>query len=714
MRRLVSTLTALGLAACASTPPTPTPEKPPPAVTAAPAPAAKPAPAAPALPEPEGARFLTGTVAEFTEACRSDLARAREAAARLRALPKGSPSQDVLGLYDEVQVNNGLAAARASVGRNGHPDAAMRKAAEDCEQESEKLNTELNLDRAIYDALVAIDLASQDPATRTWLDRVLKKLRRSGVDRDEATRAKVQALNEELTRLGQEFGKNIREDVRSVSLKPAQLAGLPEDYVKAHPAGKDGLVRITTDTPDYAPFLAYARDAKAREALWRVARMRGHPKNLDVLSRLLAKRHELATLLNFSSWADYITEDKMVKTAKAAAEFIDKVNAAAEAPAKREYAELLALKQRDVKNAKTVEPWDLDFYMDRFKAERFAFDSQAARPYFEYSRVLAGVLDITSTMFGIRYEPVKDAKVWHPDVAVYDVFDVADKARLGRIYLDMHPRADKYKHAAQFELVSGQQGKRMPEGVLMCNFPQPGGPSPALMQPGEVETFFHEFGHLLHHTLGGKQRWVAQSGVTTEWDFVEGPSMMLQEWAVNEDSLARFARHYETGAPIPAELISRMMAAKEFGKGLFTRRQLFLSAVSLGLHNRAPGFDTTAFLKALQPKFEPFRKELVDGTYFHASFGHLEGYSAVYYTYLWSSVIARDLLTVFKSEGFLNPAPAGRYRRAVLEPGGSKDAALLVKDFLGRDYSFDAYARWLDTAPVAPSAPATSATPATK
>ncbi|HLL81483.1 MAG TPA: M3 family metallopeptidase, partial [Longimicrobium sp.] len=664
-------------------------------------PAPAPAPAAAAIPEPEGSRAITGTVEEFTEACRANLAQARDSATRMRALPKGTPPADVLALYDEVQSGLVRADGRAGVARNAHPDAAMRKAAEACEQDVDKLRTELNLDRAIYDALAAIDMRSQDPATQTWLDRTLKKLRRMGVDRDEATRAKVTALNEELVQLGQQFGKNIREDVRSVALKPAQLAGLPEDFVKAHPAGKDGLVRVTTDTPDYAPFLSYARDAKAREALWRVARLRGHPKNLDVLSQMLAKRHELATLLGFPSYAAYITEDKMVKTATAAAEFIEKVNAAAEGPAKREWAELLALKRRDVKGAKTLEPWDVDFYTDRLKAERFAFDSQAARPYLEYGRVLAGVLDVTSTLFGIRYQPVPNAKVWHPDVAAYDVFD--GQERLGRIYLDMHPRADKYKHAAQFDLVSGQKGKRLPEGVLMCNFPRPGGPSPALMQPGEVETFFHEFGHLLHHILGGGQRWVAQSGVATEWDFVEAPSMMLQEWAVNAESLARFARHHETGAPIPADMIARMMAAKEFGKGIFTRRQMFLAAVSLNLHNRAPVADTTAFVKELQPKFEPFRKEWVDGTYFHTSFGHLDNYSAIYYTYIWSSVIARDLLTVFQSEGFLNPRPAARYRRAVLEAGGSKDAALLVKDFLGRDYGFDAYARWLEAPPPAPT-----------
>jgi len=439
--------------------------------------------------------------------------------------------------------------------------------------------------------------------------------------------------------------------------------------------------------------MTYARSARAREALWRANRQRAYPKNVDVLNALLAKRHELATLLGYPSWAAYVTEDKMIKTAEKARDFVEKVAAGSKARSQRDYDKLLERKRRDEPGAPRVDPWDQAHLEDRIRAEQYAFDSQSVRPYFEYARVQQGVLDTTAKMFGITYRRVADAPVWHPDVQVFDVLE--GDALLGRIFLDMHPREDKYKHAAQFTLTSGQRGKRVPEGVLMCNFPRPGGASPALMQHDDVQTFFHEFGHLLHHVLGGHTTWASQSGVRTEWDFVEAPSQMLEEWSWAPESLQPFAKHIDTNEPLPTELIQRMKAADDFGKGLWVRQQMFYAALSLRLYDRDPkGVDPVKLLEEMQGAYTPF--PYIKDTYFHLAFGHLDGYSAIYYTYMWSLVIAKDLFTVFKKQGLMNPEPAKRYRRSVLEPGGSNDAALLVKDFLGREYSFDAYETWLN------------------
>ena len=221
----------------------------------------------------------------------------------------------------------------------------------------------------------------------------------------------------------------------------------------------------------------------------------------------------------------------------------------------------------------------------KVKAEQYNFNSQSVRPYFEYSKVKAGVMDITSRMFGISYRPVTGAQVWHADVEAFDVLE-GDRV-LGRIYLDMFPRDNKYKHYAQFTLTNGKEGRILPEGVLVCNFPRPGA-EPALMQHSDVETFFHEFGHLLHHVLGGHTKWAGVAGVATEWDFVEAPSQMLEEWVWTPETLQTFAKHYQTGEPIPADLVKRMRAADEFGKGLFVRQQMFYANISLNLHNRDP------------------------------------------------------------------------------------------------------------------------------
>jgi len=643
---------------------------------------------------PEAGRLLATTPEHFMDACRRDIQEARGAVARLTTPGAGpATTEALLTTYDDAMALLDDIVGRSGIGANVHPDAAFRAAAERCEQAVERVRTDISLDRRVYDVLAALDVTRQDAVTRRWVAKVLRGFQRAGVDRDEATRERVRVLQEELIVLGQEFSRHIHEDVRHLDVAPSALAGLPEDYVRAHPPGPDGLVRLATDSSDLGPFMTYARDAAAREALWRLGRRRGHPRNLDTLSRMLQARHALATLLGYPSWAAYAAEDKMVREERVAADFIEELATAVDGRMRAEYAALLKRKQRDVPDATRVEPWEQAWLEDRVRAEQYRFDSRELRPYFEYTRVKRGVMDLTASLFGLTYRRVLDAPVWHPEVEVWDVYEGAE--RRGRFYLDMHPRPGKYTHAAQWDLAVGRAGKSLPEGVLTCNFPRPGA-RPALLQHSEVRTFFHEFGHLLHHILGGRVRWAGLSGTRTEVDFVEAPAQVLEEWAWSVESLQRFARHIDTDAPLPADLISRMRRADSFGKGLWVRQQLFYAAVSLSLHSGDPaGTDSTASVLALQERYLPFRA--VSGTYAHLAFTQLDGdYSALYYTYLWSLVIARDLLTPFERHGLMDVETAHRYRDTVLAPGGSKDAADLVRDFLGRGYDFGAYSRWLE------------------
>jgi thimet oligopeptidase len=707
-----------------------------------------------ALPDP--ALALVATPDEFTRGCREDIALAREEAERLAAMRPPRDREAALAAYDAIFGALAEAASRASLARNVHPDPRLRDTAEACEQEVDAAATELSLDPRLYAALRELDLEGLDPASRHLAEKALRDFRRAGVDRDEVTRGKVKALREELVRIGQEFGRNIKDDVRTLLLDPAELDGLPEDFRRSHPPGADGKVTLTTDNTDYVPFVTYATSGRAREALWRLYRLRGHPKNLEVLSRLLVKRAELAQLLGYPSWAAYATEDKMIGSDAAAADLIQKVTAASGRRMQRDYAQLLERARQQDPGAERVQAWDSAFLQERVKAERYGFDAREARPYFEYARVKEGVLALVGRIFGVTFLRVADSPRWHEEVEVYDVVDgeaslseqaappiagpqrvgrravnergacggaaggaptaspaeggegpletdeLAERERgiqttvLGRVYLDMHPREGKYKHYAQFTLASGVAGKRLPRGVLVCNFPRPG-ETPALLEHGDVRTFLHELGHLMHHVLGGHTRYATQSGVATEWDFVEAPSQMLEEWVWDPESLGAFARHVETGELLPAEMVRRMRAADEYGKGLWVRQQMFYAALSLELHRRDPaGLDATRLVAELQEAYTPFRH--VEGTYFHASFGHLDGYSAIYYTYMWSLVIAKDLFGVFRQGGMNDPRPATRYRKAVLEPGGSRPAAELVQAFLGRPFSFDAFGAWLDAA----------------
>src|SRR5512133_2871482 len=285
--------------------------------------------------QPDASRELTGSPEGFDAGCRRDMDRARAQAARAKALAASAPA-DALRAFDSAFSALGDSAARASLARNVHPDSRMRDAAERCEQDIDALSTELSLDRGLHDALASIDVSGEDGATRYFVEKSLRDFRRAGVDRDEPTRARVRALREELVRIGQEFGRNIKDDVRRLELEPAELDGLPEDWRRAHPPGPDGKATITTDNVDYVPFMTYARSERAREALWRLYRLRGHPRNLDVLSRMLAGRAELAQLLGYPSWAAYVTEDKMIGSADAAAAFVEKISRAAEARMRRD------------------------------------------------------------------------------------------------------------------------------------------------------------------------------------------------------------------------------------------------------------------------------------------------------------------------------------------------------------------------------------------
>jgi len=645
----------------------------------------------PAGPAAANSALLVTTPEAFLTRCRSDISTAQAAVDRFKVGDASRPALTALEEYDSAFALLGNAAARSSLAWNVHPDEGLRKAASTCESEVDRTVTALSLDRAVYDALARLDVATADGATRHYVQKTLRDFRRAGVDRDEATRTRIRALREELVKLGQEFGTNVASDVRRLEVDPADLDGLPDDFRRAHPAGPNGKVTLTTSNTDYQPFLTYSTSGASREALWRLYRQRGHPNNLAVLNRMLTLRQEFANLLGFRTWADYITGDKMIETSANVSAFITKIASAADARMRSDFAEILAEKQRAVPGARTVDAWDSSFFQEKVKAAQYNFDSQSVRPYFEYSRVKQGVMDLTSRMFGITYRPVTDAPVWHSDVEVYDVLEGTQV--LGRIYLDMYPRENKYTHYAQFTLVNGKAGRSLPEGVLVCNFPRPGN-EPALMQHTDVETLFHEWGHLLHHVFGGHTRWAGISGVTTEWDFVEAPSQMLEEWVWDPETLQTFARHYQTNEPIPADLVARMKRADEFGKGLYVRQQMFYAATSLELHSRNPaGLDSSRVVAELQEAYTPF--DYVDGTFFETSFTHLDGYSAIYYTYMWSLVIAKDMFTVFRAEGLLNPATAARYRDAVLEPGGSKPAAELVRDFLKRPYNFSAYEAWL-------------------
>lgn len=599
--------------------------------------------------------------------------------------------------YNEMMMHLDASLSETSLFANTHPAADVRAVAEASEQDARKFLTELKLDRELYEAFAALDVSAEDLETQFLVFKVLREFRRAGVDRDAATRQRVAVLSEEIVKLGQAFKRNVRDDRREILLDSlAGVDGLPQDWIAKHQPDENGKIRVTTDYPDYIPFVTYAHSDEARRRLNYEFLNRGYPKNIDVLQQLIAKRSELATLLGYKSWADYAIEDKMMASAENAHVFVDRLADLSRAAASRDLEMLLERKRQDNPAAAEIGDWERQYYDNKVKVERYAFDPQTIRPYFSFETVQNGLFELTGRLFGVEYRQVHGLNLWHDSVTAWDVFDTGE--HIGRFYLDLHPRPDKYGHAAQFDYRTGIAGVRLPQAVLVCNFPDPrdSANGVALMEHHQVVTFFHEFGHLLHTIFSGHRKWIGNSGIVTEWDFVEAPSQMLEEWCFNPESLRLFARHYETGEMIPDELVAKLNESRAFGKGVWTARQMFFSVMSLNFYDAADpaNLDTTQLMRELADAYFPYR--FPDDTHVQCGFGHLDHYSAYYYTYMWSLVIAKDLLSRFEAEGLFNEQTAREYRRTILDPGGSKPAAELVRDFLGRDHSFEAFTNWMN------------------
>jgi thimet oligopeptidase len=611
----------------------------------------------------------------------------RDLVTRLKA-DRPRDAADVLDRWNRINLALSNAGAAASLFQQVHPDAAIREQAEQAQIEVSNLVTDLSLDREIYDLIVVDDAEARSSGLDDEAERVrnfaLRDFRRAGVDREPEIRDRIRAINERMTELGQEFERNVRDDDTTVRLRPEQLDGLPQDWVDAHPVGEDGLVAVSMDYPDVIPMLQFATDREARVAVHTAFADRAWPANDAVLVELLDLRQELSTMLGYDGWPAYDAEVKMIETGAAIGSFIDKISKAAEASALRDRDVLIDRIRRDRPDVEVLDPADSTHYLEVLRRERHDVDAQDVRRYFSFERVRQGLLDVTGRLFGLTYTPV-DIPTWHEDVASYDV-SLGERS-LGRIHLDLHPRANKYNHAAQFTLTDGVLGHQPPEGVLVCNF------SRGLMEHDDVVTLFHEFGHLLHHVLGGDQRWARFAGVATEWDFVEAPSQLLEEWAWDHRVLAGFAVD-DDGRTIPGDLVARMRDADDFAKGLQARTQMFYAAISYRFHQEPPadGDALQAVSRALQAEYSMLTP--LD-THFHAAFGHLVGYTSGYYTYMWSLVIAKDLFSAFDRDDLFAPEVAGRYRERILEQGGRKDAADLVEDFLGRPFGFDSFADWL-------------------
>ncbi len=615
-----------------------------------------------------------------------------QALAALLAVDHPRTPENTLRLYDAAIEQLSLAGAQAGVLNSVAADKAVRDQAQLEAQRVSQAGSALSLNRAVYEALAAMSIEHCSAATKHYVERTLLSYRLAGVDKDDATRAHLQSLHEKATRLSLDFSRNIQEGGKTITATSEELTGLPADYVARHQPDEEGKVTLTTDQPDMQPVMTFASNAELRRRMFLAYNTRAYPDNKALLEQLLSTRQEIANVLGFRSWADLATADQMMGSAANARLFLEKLDEASREGGRREHDMIMDFARSRQPGLSEIDMSSRGYWYEQYRRSAFDFDSQSVRPYFPYAQVEAGILRTAEQLFKVEFRP-SEGKGWDPAVSVFDVFESGK--RVGRFYLDMHPREGKDKWFSAAPVVTGVRGRYLPEAGLICNFPGGDAGDPGLMQYNDVVTFFHEFGHLMHAILGGRTEWAGLSGFATEGDFVEVPSQMLEEFFRDEKLLQSFGRHYETGEQLPAAIIRKMKAASSFGRADGMRTQIYYTTLSLNLHDQDPeGIDLDAVIKGLYQQFQPWT--WIEGNRMYASFGHLTSYSSNYYTYAFDKVIALDFFAQFDPGNLLDGDAGARYRKAVLEQGGSKPGREMVRDFLGRDEDFAAFSRWLN------------------
>ncbi|WP_437575477.1 M3 family metallopeptidase [Sorangium sp. So ce887] len=571
------------------------------------------------------------------------------------------------------------------------------------------------LNEGVYGALKAFAATPEAEALtgprRRFFRKTLDDFRRSGAELDPPGKKRLSEIDVELATLTLRFSQNVLDATNAFEFvveDPARLAGLPPSAVEAaRQSAQDKGVkgyRFTLQAPSYIPVLTHLDDASIRERFYRAFNTRateGDHDNRPLLRRILELRREKAALLGYATFADLVLEDRMAKTGAEARRFVATLRERTEPVFAREKEELAAFRREiEGPGAPPLSPWDVAYYAEKLRRARYDFDDEALRPYFPLDRVVSGLFEVAHRLYGVRITPWQDAPTWHPSVRAYRLLE-ADGAQSAAFYLDFAPREQKRDGAWMHGLVTGapsEGGGAAGEDarhleVLAGSFTPPVGGRPALLNHREVETLFHEFGHMMHHA-SSRVPIRSLAGTNVAWDFVELPSQIMENWCWEREALDLFARHHETGAPVPDDLLQRMRAARTFRAGATTMRQLGFAEIDLALHmDWAPERgDVVEFAREVLARYSPV--PLPEGYAMIAGFSHLfsspVGYAAGYYSYKWAEVLDADAFSRFQEEGLFSRKVGDAFRSQILALGDTQDPMDLYRSFRGREPTLDA------------------------
>ena len=639
------------------------------ALALAPAPAAARAPARVLMPIYDAAGIA--------RACDAGLAKARRMRAAMEA--KRSPA-GIFGEWNRLAIELEDFGAPIYLLSNVHPDKAARDAAEPCLLRFTTFNTELFQSRKLYARVEAAKPA--DPHQAKLRKDLLEGFEDSGASLAPAKRARARAIFDELEQLRQAYERNVRDDATKVVFRPQEVRGLPAAYLEARKKDSEGNYVLGLDYPSYFPFMARAQDAAARERYYRAKLGQGGAANLRLLEKIYRLRQELAALYGLPSFAAYALRHRMAHDPATVERFLAEVHAAVAPVEKRELEELTAEKAKDLGTpleSTKLERWDLSYYEEKVKRERYAVDQEALRKYFPTDKAIQYTMLVAQRLYGLKFREVK-VPTWHPDVRYFDVLDARTGRYLAGFYLDLYPREGKYNHAAAFPIRGASRlAHRTPLAALVTNFDRAG------LDAEELETMMHEFGHVLHNVLSTAD-YNPDAGTAVKLDFVEAPSQMFEEWARREQPLELFRQVCPECPHLTPAAIERLEAARRYGLGIYYARQWLYATFDMDLSlDPQPPLALWKKLEGATPL------GYVEGTMFPASFSHIaSNYAAGYYGYMWSQVLALDMLSPFRKD-MLDPKVGIAYREKVLSQGGQREETDMVRDFLGREPSSRAF-----------------------
>jgi thimet oligopeptidase len=525
------------------------------------------------------------------------------------------------------------------------------------------------------------------------LEHNMRTFRLAGHELSPEARQELRDTNKRLVELGVAFSNNLTDYQDYLVVTRPDLDGLPDSYIdQLKPGEEKDTYCVSMDYPDVVPFMESATIRAKRQDLSKKFNSRAVARNRPILEETVQLRRRVAEIFELPSWAHWRMQEKMAKNPEAVDKIYESLRPPLTVAAQIEVAKMSAMLWADEDDT-VLQKWDSAYYENLIRQREFGVFSDQIAEYFSLARCVEGMLTITGHVFGLDYECIDETNAWHDDVMLYRVADRASGDHLAYFYMDLFPREGKFGHAAAFDLVHAKHENGVnvrPVSAVLANFTKPTSDRPSLLKHAEVLTLFHEFGHILHMSLAQTQ-FTDFSGANTEWDFVEAPSQIMEHWCWKPEVLTTFAYHYETHEAIPTELIDQLTAARDLNVAIKTLGQIAYGTLDMAIHGTAAMSLDDALVSATDVTVFSFQ----EGTFFPASFGHLYGYDAGYYGYLWSEVFGDDMFSEFEKAGVINPEIGMRYRKTILEPNGSKDAVDLLDDFLGRPPSNTAFLKKL-------------------